>query len=404
MRKTKQLKAAVLSTVVGVLSPLAMMVPVSAADVAWTGATDDFYNDGTNWSGGSTPSVSDVAVFSVDSVVQNISVASGGGNVSVGGFTFEGEVNDTSSKSYTIGGGSFALAGDVMAMMTGAGGDHAIDSSIVLQDNVTFMTSGVDTLTIGGDERILDLNGNNLTLDASGGTITLQGEIDGEGDITIENGKVNFLAEAVADGTYNPTVSISGGTYETSAMTRGNVVLSGGVLMGNSQFLGDITMTSGSIQPGFSPGCLGVDSLTLSGGSYVVEIDGNEICDEYDSTAVLGDIDLGEGDTELDIDRLAAFEPEVDDEFRIITYEDDSVIDGYFDGWEEGETNTVAGFTYQINYDNDSAVVLSVTATPDSPDTGVGSLMSSPVVTMGAAFAALGSIGALKFADTRKRK
>ena len=214
-----------------------------------------------------------------------------------------------------------------------------------------------------------------------------------------------MLAEPGDD--FDATTTVTGGELIASATTQGNVTIDGGVLKGESGdtgLLGTVTLNDGSIEPGMSPGCLNVSELALNGGTYEVELNGDAQCTGYDSTAVAGDVDLGEGDVSLDIQRLSSYEPEVDQKFAIITYDEDSDVSGYFDGWEDGDTNTLSEYTYEINYDDDDAVTLTGLGTPDAPYTGVGSLLSSPALTFAAAGAVLVALGAVKFAEAKKTR
>jgi hypothetical protein len=407
MNKTKQLKAAVLSTIVGVMSPLAMIVPASAATVTWTGAAEEADNttsNSVNWLGAVLPGTNDTLEFPVSGVYQTVDhdVSS----LSLAKFVFSGLNDFDSSKSYSISGESVTLTEGIDAVMEGAGGDHQVLLDVTLGDDVTFMTDGVDTLTVGDDETVLNLDGNELSVDASGGTITLQGIIDGEGAVKLVEGKLNMLAAPSED--FDGVFSVEGGEYITSANATGeNVTINGGALKGDTGeegYLGTVTLNSGSIMPGNSPGCISVDELVLVGGTYEVEINGEARCTEYDSTSVTGDVSLGDGEVALDIMRLASFAPETDTKFAIITYDEDSDVSGYFEGLEDGETVTLAEYTYEIDYDDDNAVTLTVLGTPEAPYTGVGSLLTNPLVTLAAAGAVLVSLGAVRYAEVKKRK
>ncbi len=402
----KKVKAAVLSTVVGAMSPLAMIAPASAITNTWTGfdESSNNWNNSDNWSSGFGPGNGDTLIFPTSARYQ-VTENDIAGTLELVSIIFNGEFDpvNNSSKDFSIEGGSIEISDSIQAKMTGNGGNHTIDSDVVLGDDVTFSTSGVDTLTVGGDETTLDLAGNALTLSASGGTITIQGVIDGEGSVEVAKGRVNMLAEPGDD--YDATTTVSGGEYIVSATSQGSVTIDGGVLKGESGdtgLLGTVTLNDGSIEPGMSPGCLNVSELVLNGGTYEVELEGNAQCTEYDSTAVAGDVDLGEGDVTLDIQRLSSFEPEVDDVFAIITYSDDSDVSGYFEGLEDGESVTLAEYTYEINYDDDDAVTLTVLGTPEAPYTGVGSLLNSPLLTLSAAGAVLVVLGATRYAQVKK--
>ena len=196
MSKVKTLKAAVLSTVMGVMSPLAMIAPASAATVPWTGPAEESNNatsNATNWLGGVLPGAGDTLTFPASGVYQTIDhdVAS----LSLAKFVFNGDNSFESSKSYSITGEAVTISEGIDAVMEGAGGDHSVELDITLSDDATFRTSGVDTLAVGGEDTTLNLDGNRLTLDASGGTITIQGLIDGEGGLEVSKGKVNMLAK-----------------------------------------------------------------------------------------------------------------------------------------------------------------------------------------------------------------
>jgi hypothetical protein len=287
--------------------------------------------------------------------------------------------------------------------MTGAGGDHTVKTDVILASNSTFKTSGVDSLQVGDTGTTLDISTYDLTLQPSGGTITLAGEIDGSGDLVINGtGKINMLAKGATG--FSGSTTVTSGTFVTSEDTEGNVVINGGTLKGNSSLLGTVTMNSGSIEPGLSPGCLGTSDLILTGGTYVVEIEGNTVCTEYDQVTVVGTVNLGSATT-LDVQRLSSFEPAVNDTFAIILNDDTDAVVGTFLDLPNGSEFTVDGYTYQINYDagDGNDVLLLVKATPSAPDTGVGSLLTSPLMAIVATMIALAVIGGLKFAESKRK-
>jgi hypothetical protein len=398
----QQIKTGAASLLVGVLAPVALIVPsVSAATINWNGGTDASLTTPANWDGGSVPGALDNAVFPSSSNTQDLTLS---GAWSVQKLVFNGEVTGSSSKSYTITGDDvISIQGGIDAIMTGSGGDHAVKSSVTLVADATFMTDGVDTLQVGEEGTTLDLGTNDLTLDPSGGTITLAGEIDGSGGVVINgSGKINMLAKGATG--YTGATTITSGVFETSAETEGNVVINGGTLKGNSSLLGTVTMSAGSIEPGMSPGCLGTGDLTLTGGTYVVELDGNTVCTEYDQTTVVGTVDLGSAST-LDVQRLASFDPAVNDTFAIILNDGTDAVQGTFVDLANGSEFTVEGYTYQINYDagDGNDVLLLVKATPSAPDTGIGSVLTSPLAAVAATFAAISVLGGLKFAEQRRK-
>ncbi len=398
----QQIKAGLASLLVGFLAPAALLVPsVGAASITWTGAADSDMTNTANWTGGVLPGAADSAVFTTSSLVQLIQNAS---PITLDKIVFSGERTGTSSKDFVLSStGVITVNSGIEAIMTGTGGNHLVDSSITLGGDATFKTSGVDTLQVGEDGTTLSLGANDLTLNAGGGTITLAGEIDGSGKLIINGTKtVNMLAKPATG--FTGATEVTGGVYSVTSDTEGNIVINGGTLKGNSDLLGTVTMSSGSVAPGNSPGCLGTGDLTYTGGNYVVELNGTVPCTGYDQVAVVGAVNLGTNTT-LNIARLSSFAPEKNTSFAIILNDASDAVLGNFKDLVDGSTFTLDGYTYQINYNagDGNDVFLLVTDTPTAPDTGIGSVLSNPLVALAATIAALTVIGGLKFADNRRK-
>ncbi len=405
--KKQQIKAGIASALAGLIAPAALLVPsVSAATVTWTGDGDGGFNSGLNWYLGGILVDGDTAVFPASASFQIADNDMSG--LSLAKIIFSGDNEGTSEKSYTITGNPLTITSGIDAIMTGSGGNHTVGVDVTLGADATFKTTGVDTLQVGDTGTVLDLGTNDLTLKADGGTITLAGEIDGSGKLALTgDGSVNMLATAATG--YTGAVEVSSGVFETTAETEGDIILSGGTLKGTSDLLGNITMSSGTIAPGNSPGCLGTGNLVFTGGSYDVEINGAAQCTEYDSMTVVGTVDLGTATT-LNVSRLASYEPETNDTFAIIVNDETDAITGTFAGLANGDSFTVAGYTYQINYDagvdgNDVLLLVKATptTTPTTPDTGIASLLTSPLTAALSALAALSVVGGLKLAEQRRR-
>jgi hypothetical protein len=397
----QQMKSGAASLLVGVLAPVALLVPsVSAASIVWIG-TDNSMTNTANWTGGVLPGASDSAVFTTSSLVQTITNSS---PITLDKIVFSGERTGTSSKNFVISStGVITINSGIEAIMTGTGGDHLVDSSVTLASDAVFKTSGVDKLQVGEDGTTLNLGANDLTLEANGGTITLAGQIDGSGKLILTGTKkVNMLAKGATG--YTGSVEVTSGTFSVTSETEGNILVNGGTLMGSSDLLGNVTMSSGNVAPGNSPGCLGTGDLTFTGGTFTVELEGTTPCTGYDQIAVVGAVNIGSGTT-LDVSRLSSFAPAVNDTFAIILNDGTDAVLGTFVDKANGAEFTVDGYTYQINYDagDGNDVLLLVKATPSAPDTGVGSLLSSPVMAIAATMAALAVIGGLKFAETKRK-
>lgn len=406
--KKQQIKAGVASLLVGVIAPVSLLVPsVSAASISWSGATDNNFSTASNWDGGVIPSNLDNAVFSSSAFfADNSQTLNMPDNdmaaVEFVKLIFNGDVSKSSS-SYIITGNGISISSAIEAIMTGSGGDHIIKTDVGLVSDATFKTTGANTLQVGDTGKTLNLGANDLTLDASGGTITLAGTIDGSGKLILSGSKsVNMLAKGATG--YTGSVEVTSGVFSVTSETEGNILVNGGTLKGSSDLLGNVTMSSGAIAPGNSPGCLGTADLTFTSGNYDVEIAGTEPCTGYDQTAVIGAVNLG-SDTTLNVSLLSGYAPADNTAFALILNDAADAVVGTFKGLADGAKFTVAGYTYQINYNagDGNDVLLLVTGTPTAPDTGIGSALTSPLLALGATIAAFAVVGGLKFADKRRK-
>lgn len=411
----QQIKAAVSTAVLGVMSPLIMVMPASAATVTWTGATDDKINTATNWSGGVAPMDGDTVEFPASGFSGNTD--NDATSLSLAKILFNGDNAGTSSWNYVISGNDLTITSSIEAIMTGSAGEQSIITNVTLDADVTFKTTGSNSLSIGADipgsnkggggVYTLDLGTNDLTIDASGGTISLLGIIEGSGNIIkTGDGKVNI--QGTTDD-FTGATQLTAGELVATEFTTGNIVVNGGTLKGVSDLLGNVSMSDGNISPGLSPGCLGVSDLDLTGGNFNVEIGGTTVCTEYDSIAVDagGTPTLG-ASTTLNVSLINDFNPAVNDVFAIITNDGSNPdVTGTFVGLENGDKFTQDEYTFQINYDagtDGKNVVLLVTGTPSAPDTGVGTLISSPVATLIAAMAVAGAIYGIRYAENKRSK
>ncbi len=406
----QQIKSAISAAVLGVLSPLAMVVPASAATQTFVSRSNSEYSSpsdrgkftvGENWVSMSAPTNGDIVEFPATATYQTIDM--NGMSVVLDKILFNGEVSGSSSKSYELTGNPLAISTAIEAIMTGSGGDHSVGTSVTLGGPVTFKTTGANSLSVGGEGKTIALGTNDLTLDASGGTITLLGEITGSGKIVKSGtGKVKLMA---TPGTgYAGSIDVSAGEFTVDkTFGAANVVVSGGTLKGSGS-VGDVTMTSGSIAPGNSPGCLNTGDLAYTGGSFDVEIGGKAIAAcEYDNMVATGTVNLG-SNTTLNVSLVNSFAPAKNDTFSIILNDSNDAVQGAFKGLADGDKFTLGGYTYQINYDagDGNDVVLLVTGTPSAPDTGVGSLISSPIVTLIAAISVAGAVAGYRIYDMKK--
>ncbi|MCA9346088.1 hypothetical protein KC960_01200 [Candidatus Saccharibacteria bacterium] len=407
MRK-QQIKAAISATVLGVLSPLAMVVPASAAtEIYWDGGSyvspDGKFNTSSNWVGNVVPTTGDIAVFTAESKYDYgsatvRSIDNDVSSLSLARIVFDGDVS-LSSTSFELSGNSITITDGIFATMTGNGGDQQVKNSVTLGADATFKTTGSNTLSVGDTDTILDLSTHKLTLTGDGGTITLMGKIKGSGDIT-STGKVKIMATPHSSG-YTGTTTVSSGEFDANGQV-GKINLTGGTLKGSGT-VGDVTMSAGVVAPGNSPGVLNTGSLTYTGGSFDVEL-GGTADGEYDQTNVTGSVDLGSA-TDLDISLVNSFAPALKDSFTIINNDGTDTVSGTFKGLKEGE-KVYGTYTYQVSYKGGDGndVTLTVTGTPAAPDTGTGSVISSPYATLIAAILVASIVAGYRYLEVKKSK
>jgi len=399
----RQIKASVASAILGVLSPLAMIAPASAATQTFEARsiTDiGKMSASTSWASLTAPVNGDTVVFPSTATYQYI--VNDISSLTLAKIIFNGNVTGTSSKSYDIEGNAISLSGGIDAIMTGNGGDHSVSTGVTLTADQTFKTTGSNTLQVGNPMGgILYLGTNNLTLDASGGTITLTGSIAGTGTIT-KTGTGKVLILGTYDEAETPTVAVNSGEYVSNGGGTAPVTLAGGTLKGTGT-VGTVTMTSGTVAPGGSPGVLNTGNLVYTGGAYAVEL-GGKAAGEFDQTNVTGTVDLGSA-TDLNISLFGSYAPAINDSFVIINNDGTDAIKGTFKGLADGD-KIIGDYTYQVNYNGGDGndVVLLVTGNPAAPDTGVGTLINSPLATLAAAMATLAVVGAVWFLENKKHK
>jgi hypothetical protein len=89
--------------------------------------------------------------------------------------------------------------------------------------------------------------------------------------------------------------------------------------------------------------------------------------------------------------------PALNDTFMIIKNDSTDAVTGTFTGLAQGATFVVSGVTFQISYTGGDGndVVLTATAVPatvTTPDTGVGSIISNPIITLLSAIFVAGTL------------
>jgi len=285
------------------------------------------------------------------------------------------------------------------------------EGSCTQPNSVTTITlTGSVTATGAVDVR---LDHTNLTLSGAvtgGSGVSL---VDGiSKDWALRIGSEVFLSDTLTTtytGNQSGTDPVAGDNQVvivSAGATTGDVYVGGGTLKGSGT-VGAITLVSGIVAPGLSPGCLASGNLSYSGGTLQIEINGATVCTEYDQQQVTGTVALAAATT-LNISRLAAYVPVLNASYIIINNDAADAVTGTFIGLAQGGTVVVDGVTYTISYTGGTGndVVLTVTgvsASLGAPNTGFAQLMKSGAVLP--ALAMLSGVGILAVqAVSRKRR
>jgi len=213
------------------ISQLALVQPVYAASVIWTGDTDDSYSTGTNWSGGSAPA-SDQDTVEVDNA--NLTGAASasinfdtGADVEVHSMTFKDGTYSTSGDTITLA----PIVTDVNSP------SEVVHTDLITADNADVTISNnlnINQLVIPREptNEVFDL----VDINAIGtGSITLGGTVTASDvELRLQGNDINITGAATVGGVRNysnltiggAAGSVSGGDLQimSGSMTLDNAI------------------------------------------------------------------------------------------------------------------------------------------------------------------------------------
>lgn len=321
------------------------------------------------------------ALFTTASFVteRNTSIDGDGGAFSPAGETVlthngqivgDGTLIKTGAGVLVLGGASNTFAGgvDIRDGVLAVGADAAlgdIEGSVVLNGGAFRTLEGFATA------RGFEVGPENGAIDTTAGAdLTLGGEVSGPGYL-VKTGAGSLTVGGDLD--LAGVTVLEGSLYLHSAQAEAAFfdVMSGGVLLGNGNLAGDVSVNAGGIlSPGASPGTLTVagDVTMTAGSTFLVEIDGYGTgtgAGNYDRLVLTGaDSVFTAGGSLAPVlrgitgDANNDFTPEVGDVFTIVSAE--GGVEGAFDALLQPQEGLPAHLRFEVGYD-ENAVRLFIT-------------------------------------------
>lgn len=338
-----------------------VVVTVFSGPKSWTGAVNNLWSVGGNWTDGVAPVDGDDLVFTGDAL--NPSPVNDIAGLTLGSLSFPNGF-ESQIVSYNFTGNAITLTEGIAAA-----GDIGIwNIPITLVASQLFDVNGGLRF-----DNTIALAGHTLTIDPS---FDLYGSITGPGDVLVQ-GQGLFRVEgsvAIAGAvsvTADADITVHG-SISAAALTVGN----DSIISGDGT-LPPTTLTSAFLRPGDhgggmtdpeDPGILTIGTLVMSGGSFGVDLISNVPGSGHDQLVVNGTVTLLA--PTLQINEPAAFPP-MDSSFIIIANDGTDPIIGTFAGLPEGAVFVSGGTSFRITYTggtgNDVALTIVNTGIDEIP-------------------------------------
>ena len=247
------------------------------------------------------------------------------------------------SSTITLGGGTFIPEGS----------DRINDSTDVNVSGATFdigdFSDTVNTLTltsgvISGLSGVLTSTNTIQTMSGNASAI-----LAGANGLTQSTGGSTTLS---GTNTYTGVTNVTDGTLLVNGSLASEITVTGGILGGSGTVAGSVSIATGSIAPGNSPGILNTGNVNYTGGNLNIEINGNtpgNMGSDHDQINVTGTVALGAGVANLN---LAGTYTTImsTDSFVIIKNDGSDDTTGYFVGLPEGSPIVFNMKTLYITY------------------------------------------------------
>lgn len=264
---------------------------------------------------------------------------------------------------FTINGGGVNLESDTACGVTSSGTIVNSGARVVLLSGIHIDGEALDLHTNGTSSDAGSLwagYGSNswtgpVTLDGSttvrvynkGDQLTLSGNITGNGNLTkIAGGRL--LLAASANNSFVGSTIVQGGTLIVDSLQpQVPAMVQSGAVLGGSGTVGAITVSSGTVAPGTSPGILtSGDVMFNDSTTFAVEMNGTRPGNGYDQLDVAGTVNLGNSMLDVSMN----YPTSIGSVFTLINNDGTDGVNGTFAGLAEGATFDVNGVQFRISY------------------------------------------------------
>lgn len=288
-----------------------------------------------------------------------------------GGYTLrlDGANPNTYDGSLTVNGGRLylykngAISGDLILNATQTSDaaiqiDPSLDDLIADTAVVTLNNRGANSayFSLPSDETIGGISGDgkfDYTTDQSASRLTLNVSDDQTFTGDIEVGtlvKTGSGTQTIAGILAGLNVNLVEGNLVFNGVSNSLFTVSEGATLKGTGTVGDM-MINGTLAPGNSPGCINVTdtlpdatgNLDVTGGDFGIELSGTTACSGYDQVIATNTATLGGVNLNLNL----GFAPTIGDTFTILRAD---TVTGTFADLDDGDTVTVDGVDFRINY------------------------------------------------------
>jgi len=328
------------------------VLTVISAPRAWTGAVNNLWSVGGNWSSGVAPVNGDQLAFTNGAAITTTVNDLVG--LSISGVTYTSNIN-----SYHLNGNAITLTGSVTGggfllfwnLPTTLAASSSFDPFMIVQNTVSL---GGNTLTLHHGQLTGTISGSgNVVID---GNMDLMGTgvINITGNVTLTSGALNVPSGSAVAATLMTVAAgtVSGnGNIPTTVMNGGTLRLEGFSGIGTLTAIGNFSAASG------------VNML------YDVTASNNDIL------SVVGAVTLSNPTLQLS---LPGTLPGVGQTFLLVANDGADAVSGTFAGLPENSTFTISGVTFRISYAGGTGndVVLTVLSAPKAWTGAVNNLWS----------------------------